>query len=176
VTVGAIVREVENVKPTSTKALRHYGCIYAMPFRDGIDPPRKGFFDMYSQRKLCNYRTSWLISKGQDITPDTVAESRNIFTCDINKPIPAAELTFISCLEDQPPEWSDSPGIEPTSGVISTQFTREEVLQRFTFQNARYGLTSTVKLSLGSDLGVLQAERVEEISGRTMGNTTIRFE
>jgi hypothetical protein len=164
------------VKPTSTKALRHYGCIYAKPFRHGIDPPRKAFFDVYTQQKLCNFRTEWLITKGQDITPETVAESRNVFNCDISKPIPAAELRFITSMLDSPPEWSDSPGIEPTTGVISTQFTRDEVLQRFNLQNGRHGLTSIARLSMGSDLGVLQAERVEEVSGRTMGNTTIRFE
>ncbi|KAK3615169.1 hypothetical protein LTR56_024492 [Elasticomyces elasticus] len=176
VTVGVIVREAQDIKPTSTKALRHYGCIYGMPFREGIDPPRKAYFEAYHEMKLCNDRVEWVIQKGQDITPHTVVASRNTHVCGPDGLPPFSELRFVTCTLQSPPQWSDSPGVENGIGIVRTEFTREEVLQRFTLRNRRYGLDSIVKLSLGNDAGTLQAERVEEKTGLVMGTTTIRFE
>ncbi|KAK5731325.1 hypothetical protein LTR15_001264 [Elasticomyces elasticus] len=176
VTVGAIIREVENVKPTSTKALRHYGCIYGMPFREGIDPPRKAYTEAYHRMEFCDDRVEWLMRKGQDITPQTVAASKNTHVCSPDDPTPFGELRFVTCVLQCPPQWSNSPGVEEATGVIRTDFTPEEVRQRFTLRNGRYGLDSIVKLSLGYHAGVLQAERVEEKIGKAMGTTTIRFE
>ncbi|KAK5709346.1 hypothetical protein LTR17_019859 [Elasticomyces elasticus] len=176
VTVGAIIREVQDLKATSTKALRHYGCVYGMPFREGIDPPSKAYLEPYLQMKVCNHRVEWLIRKGQDITPHTVAASKNTQICNPSDLAPFIELRFVSCVLQCPPQWSDSPGVENATGIIRTEFTPEEVRQRFTLRNGRYALGSVVKLSLGNHAGVLQAERVEQKSGLAMGTTTIRFE
>ncbi|KAK4963353.1 hypothetical protein LTR10_000981 [Elasticomyces elasticus] len=176
VTVGAIIREAENLRLTSTKSLRHYGCIYDMKFREGVDPPRKAYMEAYHQIKLCKGRVAWLIKKGQDIIPHTVAVSKNTYICDPHELAPFSELRFVTCVLDHPPAWLDSPGVDDGMGIIVTQFTADEVRQRFTYRNGRYGLESLVKLSLGNSAGVLQAERVEETSGLTMGKTMIRFE
>jgi hypothetical protein len=46
---------------------RHYGIELSMPFREGIDPEKKHFFDRMDNMKRCD-RMEWLISKASNQT------------------------------------------------------------------------------------------------------------
>jgi len=63
---GAALRGLEGIAPRMKHVRRHYGIELAKPFREGIDPEEKHFFDRMDNRKRCRSRMEWLISKASN--------------------------------------------------------------------------------------------------------------
>jgi hypothetical protein len=62
---GAALRGLEGIAPRMKHVRRHYGIELSMPFREGIDPEKKHFFNRMDNTKRCN-RMEWLISKASN--------------------------------------------------------------------------------------------------------------
>jgi hypothetical protein len=63
---GAALRGLEGIAPRMKHVRRHYGIELTMPFREGIDPEEKHFFDRMDNGKRCRRRMEWLISKASN--------------------------------------------------------------------------------------------------------------
>ncbi|KAH8808655.1 Hsp70 family protein-like protein [Xylogone sp. PMI_703] len=120
VVCGAALRGLEGIAPRVKYARRHYGISLNFPFREGIDPEEKAFFDEWDDTKRCMHRMQWLISKGDEVvqgTSRTVACNQS-YSPGVSR---VHRLNLYSCSLADAPEYCTHPRVDQ-NGVIISKF------------------------------------------------------
>ena len=60
---GAALRGLEGLKPKRTRLRQHYGFIWSIPFRPGIDAESNSMIDSFDNIKWVNGIMSWRAEK-----------------------------------------------------------------------------------------------------------------
>ncbi|KAF7946500.1 hypothetical protein EAE96_009497 [Botrytis aclada] len=139
---GAALRGLQGIAPRVKHLRRHYGSGQAMDFREGIDPEEFFTIDLWGDRKLCNGRIGWLISKGENIVKDT---SRIITVC--RKYTPGERALFedrlYACVSEEPPEYYSDCRVELV-GTIEVTLDENIDLSQYTKRKYNHRLKSWV--------------------------------
>lgn len=193
---GAALRGLEDLKPMSRIARRHYGFECAEAFREGIDPEHLSRIDDWSGEKYCDDRMTWGIHKvelglhqklalishannlqGQTIDQDTETEVPVFLavTGTLTGDQRIDRTTIYSCSHDDAPEYSFKDGIQRL-GTVITEFSRAEILKapkrksgRKTIRKLEYD----IKVSFSADEGAVVFATY--IDGKQAGRTKVEF-
>ncbi|KAK8212751.1 hypothetical protein IWZ01DRAFT_541403 [Phyllosticta capitalensis] len=174
---GAALRGLEDLKPMSRIARRHYGFECAEAFREGIDPEHLSRIDDWSGEKYCDDRMTWGIHKGQTIDQDTETEVPVFLavTGTLTGDQRIDRTTIYSCSHDDAPEYSFEDGIQRL-GTVITEFSRAEILKapkrksgRKTIRKLEYD----IKVSFSADEGAVVFATY--IDGKQAGRTKVEF-
>ncbi|KAH9223806.1 Hsp70 family protein-like protein [Leptodontidium sp. 2 PMI_412] len=119
---GAALRGLEGVTPRIKKARRHYGIGLNCRFKEGVDPESLGFIDEWDGSKLCMNRIAWLVSKGENVSADTVLTQS--YLCLYNPgETTRCTTTLYSTALDIPPRYSTDSRVEEV-GIVTSRFPK----------------------------------------------------
>ncbi|KAE9368265.1 actin-like ATPase domain-containing protein [Stipitochalara longipes BDJ] len=178
---GAALRGLEGTRPDVFFAKRHYGWSWGEPFREGIDDEENAYTDDYNGKKYCRGRMHWVISKGQELLPDSVF-ARNVQLSMDPAHTPLAErkstLQLFSCSFTEPPEREEHYSCQK-NGVLVTDFadvslTRVESKYNSYLERRLYMYKFEVEVRIKADDGVLGFK--SRAYGQQRGNTPVTFD
>ncbi|KAG4415113.1 hypothetical protein IFR04_011750 [Cadophora malorum] len=116
---GAALRGLEGVVPRIKKARRHYGVGLNCPFEEGVDLESLGYIDEWDGRKLCLNRVVWMVSKGENISADTVLQKSYVHRYTPGVDIRCTKTLYSTAL-DIPPRYSTDSRVEEVGKIVST--------------------------------------------------------
>ncbi|OBT82580.1 hypothetical protein VE02_08680 [Pseudogymnoascus sp. 03VT05] len=117
---GAALRGLEGIAPRVKHARYHYGFSISKTFREGIDSEDYAYFSQFDEeRKLCENRMLWLISKGDEITTGTciTAHIRSDYSPGSNL---ISKIQLYYCALAEAPEYSTNPRVHRVGSIEST--------------------------------------------------------
>ncbi|KAK5120261.1 hypothetical protein LTR85_006467 [Meristemomyces frigidus] len=174
---GAALRGLEGIAPNRRRCRRHYGVKISLPFREGIDPPSKGYTSRWSGRRSCRDRVDWLISKGDLVDQDTVRKVKICIYCrrDDDR---WHKTRLVSSTLEVPPQYADDPRVDSV-GTVTTDFRETNPSD---FQSHREGLFGKklwkldfqLQVGFGSQAGVLDFKTF--IKHELSGTASITFD
>ncbi|KAL2404054.1 hypothetical protein ABEF95_005446 [Exophiala dermatitidis] len=126
IVLGAALRGLEGIRPTSVIAKGHYGWSTSMRFREGIDHEANAFLHDFDDEKYCRGRMGWAVAKGEAMDTSFKVErhmEQTTFHHDDSLPTHlSVALELFSCQVDVPPERHDHPRVRH-EGTIVTELT-----------------------------------------------------
>ncbi|PGH03861.1 hypothetical protein GX51_03849 [Blastomyces parvus] len=155
---GAALRGLEGLRSTTKKCRRHYGFVWGIPFRDGIDDESNSYIEKFTGRKMVRGMMKWMIAKGETYTENYTS------------------VTPLEQIHYPPHGLKKSKLYIYAVGDIEVNFSNTD-LNKFTSKYIDgwlvHRLEYELKVIFGAQDGVLKFE--DTCQGATIGQTSIKF-
>ncbi|EHY53392.1 hypothetical protein HRR83_003599 [Exophiala dermatitidis] len=175
IVMGAALRGLEGIRPTSIIAKRHYGWSMSMRFREGIDDEANAYLSIFDDEKRCRGRMHWAVEKGEAMDTSFKVEKRvKHSTFDPDNGV--STLKLYSCPLDVPPERNDHFSIRHEGTIVTVLEDLQPAAARWNprWQDQVYRFHFKVVVEFRSKSGILGFKSCA--GGREIGRTSINFE
>ncbi|OAX80402.1 hypothetical protein ACJ72_05262 [Emergomyces africanus] len=169
---GAALRGLEGLRSTTKKCRRHYGFVWGIPFRDGIDAESNAYIHTFSGIKMVR-RIKWMIAKGEKYTENYTYVSSMCQTHYQFGGLKRLQPLYACDLTDAPERKNSDTYVV---GDIEIDFSNADLNMfpsKYIDGVRVHNLAYELKVIFGAQDGVLKFEAA--CQGRTIGRTSINF-
>ncbi|KAM3413956.1 hypothetical protein BST61_g10625 [Cercospora zeina] len=173
---GAALSGMMGLSSRARHASCSYGVLTSMPFRQNVDPECHAFFDSWTQQKMCKDRITWLIRKGERLTPSDVRLHAVTFSYiqKGNKDMPTFRLPMVSSILSDVPDGLWNPHIEQFA-TISVAWTNIDIakLKNSTKSKQRGLVSFQLKFEIHPRSGAIKVTAVQK--DKAIGHTELEY-
>ncbi|GFF46529.1 heat shock 70 kDa protein 12A [Aspergillus udagawae] len=171
---GAALCGLEGLQSTTKRCRRHYGFMWGIPFRAGIDSELNAYYDSYTGDKMVSGIMKWMIAKGATYTSN-YTDTVTVYWPHDEHSTPRKPVTFYACDQEEAPERQEDKAVYMV-GDITVDFSNVNLAtfpSKVIKDEQVYQVTCQIRVTFGAREGVLKFEALSQ--GQTIGQTSINF-